>query len=325
LAGFDVVGCNEIDPKVFRVYERNHHPRHPYVCSIRDMLEMELPGALVDLDILDGSPPCTSFSSNGLRDKTWGQKKKFSEGQVLQRLDDLFFDFIALAERLRPRVVVAENVSGLIAGNSRGYVKEITAKFRAIGYRVQLFDLNAARMGVPQARRRVFFLAARGDLQLPRIRLDFNEPSITFRQVEAMVGPQEAERSLTPQQLRKYRSSTHGYAASAKWVRCSVAVSLGKSRRELLYRWNDRYKLSYSQPCRSLVGMDTLFHPAQARWLTLAEWSACGTFPTDMDWGDWGPKRAKWAIGMSVPPYMVQRIALEIRHQWGQALRGGSP
>ena len=91
LAGFDVIGCNEIDPKVFEVYKANHKPKHAFVCSIRDMVTAEnLPDDLFDLDILDGSPPCTSFSTAGVRERDWGKQKVFSEGQQLQRLDDLF-------------------------------------------------------------------------------------------------------------------------------------------------------------------------------------------------------------------------------------------
>jgi DNA (cytosine-5)-methyltransferase 1 len=49
---------------------------------------------LFDIDILDGSPPCSSFSMSGSREKAWGKNKKFREGQANQVLDDLFFHFI---------------------------------------------------------------------------------------------------------------------------------------------------------------------------------------------------------------------------------------
>ena len=49
------------------------------------------PEELLNLDILDGSPPCSTFSTSGKREKAWGVMKKFAEGQKLQRLDDLFF------------------------------------------------------------------------------------------------------------------------------------------------------------------------------------------------------------------------------------------
>ena len=64
-------------------------------------------------------------------------------------------------KKLKPKVVVAENVKGLIQGNARGYVKEIFKAFQNAGYSAQLFLLNASRMGVPQNRERTVFIANR--------------------------------------------------------------------------------------------------------------------------------------------------------------------
>lgn len=76
LAGFDVIGCNEIDPRMNKVYVANHHPRLNYLCDIREMVTKELPDELYHLDVLDGSPPCSSFSMSGVhggREKGWGK------------------------------------------------------------------------------------------------------------------------------------------------------------------------------------------------------------------------------------------------------------
>ena len=104
----------------------------------------------------------------------------FREGQAEQRLDDLFFDYIRLAKKLQPKVVIAENVKGLIQGNARAYVHRIKKEFEAAGYKVQLFFLNAASMGVPQKRERVFFICQRNDLNFPKLELKFNEEAINF-------------------------------------------------------------------------------------------------------------------------------------------------
>lgn len=129
LAGFDVIGCNEIDPKVNQVYVTNHAPRFNFLGDIRELRERErereLPPELYNLDILDGSPPCSTFSLSGNREKDWGKEKVFREGQTAQVLDTLFFDFIALAKALQPKVVIAENVKGLLMGNAIDYVRRI--------------------------------------------------------------------------------------------------------------------------------------------------------------------------------------------------------
>ena len=92
LAGYDCLGGVEIDPKVAATYERNLHPKILYNLDIRDFNALEdLPAELYNLDILDGSPPCTTFSMSGDREESWGKKKKFREGQAEQTLDDLSF------------------------------------------------------------------------------------------------------------------------------------------------------------------------------------------------------------------------------------------
>ena len=86
LAGCEVLGCCEIDPKMNEIYNRNHHPRFNFLMDIRDFNKIpdnELPEELFNLDILDGSPPCTTFSMAGEREESWGKKKKFRE--VLRR------------------------------------------------------------------------------------------------------------------------------------------------------------------------------------------------------------------------------------------------
>ena len=304
LAGFDVIGCNEIDPKVFEVYNRNHKPRHSFVCSIREMLTKDLPEELYQLDILDGSPPCTSFSTSGVRDRDWGKAKKFSEGQAHQRLDDLFFEFIALAAKLRPKIVIAENVTGIVKGKARGYVKEIVKAFKAAGYTVQLFNLNAAQMGVPQSRQRVFFVARRDDLGLDPIRLKFNEKPITMEAIALWLRGM----SFTIESIPKcYRPL---------WGKCDPGRSLATVHPNGSYFAAAR--LSGSRPACTLSANGRNFlHWSERRQLHVGEWCACSSFPMDMMWPDGStPAQKKWFMGMSVPPFMVQRIALEIRRQW---------
>ena len=165
LAGFDVVGCNEIDPRMAAIYKKNLNPKYIYVEDIREFVAREdYPPELYQLDILDGSPPCSSFSMAGRRKELWGVEHKFREGQKKQVLDTLFFDFIQLAKRLQPKVVVAENVKGLLLGEAKSYVRRIYDGFDDAGYYCQHWLLNAQNMGVPQRRERVFFICLRKDL-----------------------------------------------------------------------------------------------------------------------------------------------------------------
>ena len=184
LAGFEHLGGVEIDPKVAEVYKLNHNPKYLYNEDIRTFLTRdEYPEELYNLDVLEGSPPCSSFSLAGNREKDWGKKKVFAEGQAEQRLDDLFFDWIKLVDKLQPKIAIAENVKGMIIGSGRAYSKKIIEELNKIGYDVQLFLLNASTMGVPQKRERVFFICRRKNLNLPELQLNFNEKPIKFKEV----------------------------------------------------------------------------------------------------------------------------------------------
>lgn len=94
--------------------------------------------------------------------------------------------FLDVVEKLRPKVVVAENVKGLILGNARKYVNEIIRRFKELGYDVQIFLLNAAFMNVPQRRERVFFIANR--MGYGKLNLKFNEKEIKFGEIKSGKG-----------------------------------------------------------------------------------------------------------------------------------------
>lgn len=301
LAGYDVIGHCEIDPKIARMYRKNMHPKYAYIMDIREMNalpDVRLPPELFSLDILDGSPPCSVFSTAGNRDADWGKARRFREGQAPQTLDDLFFEFIKLAGRLRPRVVVAENVKGLLVGKARGYVHDIVKGFQQIGYDFQIFCLNAARMGVPQRRERVFFIGRRNDQVFPKLSLTFNEPPIPFGQVrtehgrpttshysELMRHKRRTDKDISDIIERIYGKKNSGFNNTILWDD-EVAPTITSNGQ--LYR-----------ACDNLVLSD-------------GDLIACQTFPVDYDFDGLS---VQYVCGMSVPPLMMRAIAAQIQRQ----------
>ena len=123
----------------------------------------QIPEELLHLDILDGSPPCTTFSMAGEREESWGKKKKFREGQAEQTLDDLSFVFIDTVAKLKPKCVIMENVEGLVLGEAFAYVQRIYTELNKHGYTTGHWVLKGEHMGVPQKRHRVLFVSFRND------------------------------------------------------------------------------------------------------------------------------------------------------------------
>lgn len=311
LAGCEVIGANDIDPEMAYHYKLNHNPKYYFLCPIKELLKKDLPDELFNLDILDGSPPCSTFSMAGNREKDWGKKKHFREGQSKQILDDLFFDYLDLVERLKPKVCIAENVKGLIQGNAKGYVKLIMNRFNEIGYRCQLFLVNAADCGVPQKRERVFFVALRNDI---------NKPKLILNPKHKWISAGEATNDLqvlTDDEIRYcfdlQKVSSQFWEKTNKGDNFSkVALSCGNKG------FFNHIRLNDLEPSATLVSgsatRNQLYHWDIKRGLTFREWKRLGSFPDDYQAKT--DKIGKYMIGMSVPPKMTYEVAKAVIEQW---------
>jgi DNA (cytosine-5)-methyltransferase 1 len=166
MAGYKVLWANEFIPAARETYHANFPDTVIDARDIRSVTGAEILAATGlaagELDILDGSPPCASFSMAGKRQHHWGKVKKYSD--TTQRTDDLFFEYVRLLRDLQPRRFIAENVSGLVKGVGKGFFLEILAGLKAAGYRVESRLLDAQWLGVPQARQRIFFVGVRSDV-----------------------------------------------------------------------------------------------------------------------------------------------------------------
>lgn len=313
LAGFDVIGCNEVDSRMMDVYCRNHDPKFPFIEPIQEFKKREdLPDELYNLDILDGSPPCSTFSMAGSREEAWGKMKHFREGQAEQVLDTLFFDFIDLAEKLQPKVVVAENVKGLLIGEAKDYVRRIYEAFDNAGYYCQHWLLDAQYMGVPQRRERVFFVCLRKNLaepflcqaslfeQVPFLRLEFNEPIIPFGEVVDYSG-----REVKSKVLRLLWENRRYGDIDQSVANIRLRGKNGNFGQSYVYETKISPTLTGKE--ESLILFN---HP---RFLGQSEVCCISSFPKDYIFCGQSPH---YVCGMSVPPVMMAQIASQIYEQW---------
>ncbi len=303
LAGCDVIAANDIDPEMAYHYKLNLKPKHYFLCPIKDLTKTKLPDELYHLDILDGSPPCSTFSMAGSREKAWGKKKHFREGQAEQVLDDLFFDYLDLVEHLKPKVAIAENVKGMLQGNAKGYCKMVIDRFRKIGYKPQLFLINAADCGVPQKRERVFFIALRDDIDRTKLVLAPKHRWISAGEATSDC-ENISERSLSPIHAKTWKFINEGESLSNYYERIHQ-----KSRSF------SEQKVNSKTPSCSLTSKPYHFlHWEYIRYLNYSEWKRLGSFPDDYQAKT--DKIGKYMIGMSVPPRMTEQVAKAVIQQW---------
>lgn len=149
MAGFDIPIANEYDKTIWETFKVNHPKTHLIEGDIRKVNEEEFPE---NVDGIIGGPPCQSWSEAG----------------ALRGIDDergqLFFDYIRILRRVRPKFFLAENVSGMLANRHNEAVQNIIRLFEESGYDVTLNLVNAKDYGVAEERKRVFYIGFRKDL-----------------------------------------------------------------------------------------------------------------------------------------------------------------
>lgn len=157
-AGFDVIWANEYDKEIWETYEKNHKNTVLDKRSIVDIPSNEVP----DCDGIIGGPPCQSWSAAG------------SKKGIADKRGQLFYEFMRILADKKPKFFLAENVSGMLVSTHQEALANIKQMFTDIGYDLSFQLLNVSNFGVPQDRKRVFFIGYRNDLG---IKFQFPKPT----------------------------------------------------------------------------------------------------------------------------------------------------
>jgi DNA (cytosine-5)-methyltransferase 1 len=316
MAGYKVLWANEFIEAARDTYKANH----PEVILTGEDIRL-IPGKTIlktlglkrgDLDLLEGSPPCASFSTAGSLDKAWGKVKTYSDS--VQRSDDLFFEYSRLIGELYPKVFIAENVSGLVKGRAVGYFKEILRDLKANGYEVEARLLDASYLGVPQARQRIIFVGVRNDLvKKYGIKPVFPKPinkRFTLRDVIGS-GLIDTKDSYLDEETG-FEIGLSKYAVGPEWENTPIGGSSEKYFQ--LVRPSLNKPVGTITATAGVVGAASVAHPLEKRKFNLKELRALQSFPADFILTGSYQQRAE-RIGRSVPPLMAKAIGDTIRNE----------
>ena len=159
MSGIDVVAFSENNADAIRTHLRNFENCQHIGSSVSGDIT-KIPDAEFEqygnIDIIFAGFPCQGFSNAG--------KKKTDDPR-----NSLFREVVRVASILQPQYVIGENVNGILARRTPGgkmVVDEITDCFEQIGYKVSYksYDMSFC---IPQSRKRVIFVASKGDIQMP--------------------------------------------------------------------------------------------------------------------------------------------------------------
>lgn len=300
LADGRVLLASEWDPSAAATYRANHPGT--------DLVEGDIAALSVDeilartglktgeLDILDGSPPCQGFSSVG--------KREFHDPRNV-----LFEQYVRILRGLRPRVLVMENVKGMVAGNMKVHFARIMRELKASGYRVRARLLNAMYFRVPQSRERVIFIGTREDLNV--------EPSHPLPQCRP-VTVREAWSHPTDIRQEQGRPVSPKVAALAKLI--PPGDSNGGGKYSLGLNGNTNYfglsRLAWDRPsftiCKAASRTACVMHPDYDCQISIPQAKRVCSFPDSFVLT--GKFSEQWArLGNSVPPNFMRAIAEHVR------------
>ena len=331
LAGGNVLCVNEFVEAARDTYRENYPYTKILSSDIKQLTGQDFLDATAleagELDILDGSPPCSAFSvagklshsTAGKHSDGWGQTKNYSDGKMVENIEDLFFEFLRVAKEIQPKVIIGENVAGLTVGEAKQYFNKIQNTFEEIGYDVSAKVLDSRYFGVCQTRTRVFFIGIRNDIT-EKIGLTFLNISSIFptgskdviplgQALEGLEYDEEEVKMLT----EKFSKTAYWRDTGSKMPQNPDKVLTGMDYHHKGHHFNLK-RVSLKVPAPTLTAMgsnDTTagaFHWSEPRKLTIGELKRIQSLPDDFKLtGKWNQKSER--IGRMVPPILLKEIA----------------
>lgn len=327
LAGYDIIGGIDFNEDATKTFKHNFPKAEVLNIDISSISDEDIKKTFKKVDIIVGGPPCQGFSSAN----RWQKEQDDPRNK-------LFFQYLRFVDVLQPKVVLIENVRGLLTRDN-GYAKErIETLLQGMGYSVQMRVLCASNYGVPQNRNRAIIVGIKGkdSFSFENIK---TLPKVT---VDDAIGELYSFENLQPQQMsfsdepstpyRKYLRRSDNllldheaiYPAEIVQKRISYVPQGGNWKDVPEHLWKtsrtNRHSSAYKrlkqdeQSCTIDTGNahSNYFHPLFNRIPSIRESARLQSFPDSFEFvGSRGSKYKQ--VGNAVPPLLAKAIALEIK------------
>jgi len=336
-AGYDVLIGVDFDDAALETFKENHANSEALKLDLFDHSNIDIIVNRLaakgvgekELDVLVGGPPCQGFSIAGPRDMN-------------DKRNRLYLAMVKLAERLKPRAILLENVPGMLITNDGIGAKRIISDFAEIGYTMTPKLMFAPDFGVPQIRKRVFFVGLRDEdkpFEFPKPLLKPEAyitcadaigdlPSLQLEDGNIIYGDEEQEYLSAPQNeyqklMRKNSKKVLNHIGSIPIEKTRKMISLipeGKNYKALPAEYQGIYKYHealtrYNSKKPSLTintGHRSHFHYKWNRIPTVRESARLQSFPDDFIF--YGNKSEQYRqVGNAVPPMLGFVVAEKIK------------
>ena len=333
-AGFDVVLGVDFDEAALETFKKNHGSAEAMKLDLFnheniDVIVNYLEERKIKLDVLVGGPPCQGFSIAGPRDMN-------------DKRNSLYLAMVKLAQRLQPQAVVLENVPGMLQTNGGIGAKRIVEDFAQIGYKMVPKLLYAPDYGIPQMRKRVFFVGLRDsdeDFVFPEPKFDKHDyytcedaisdlAPLQTDNGDIIYGDDIQDYATEPQSdyqklMRKNSQKVYNHIGSIPIEKTKKMISLvpeGKNYKALpeeyqgVYKYHEALTRYHSKKPSNTIntGHRSHFHYKWNRIPTVRESARLQSFPDDFIF--YGNKSQQYRqVGNAVPPILGQVVATQLK------------
>lgn len=333
-AGYDVILGVDFDDAALTTFKENHGNAEAIKLDLFnhnniDKIVTFIKDKNIELDVLVGGPPCQGFSIAGPRDMN-------------DKRNSLYLAMVKLADRLKPQAIVLENVPGMVQTNGGIGAKRIIQDFKEIGYKMTPQLLYAPDYGIPQIRKRVFFvglLDKETEFEFPEAIFDKEHyitcedaigdlPSLQTDEGEIIYGEEIQEYAKPAEndyqkRMRMNSGVVLNHIGSIPIEKTKKMISLvpeGKNYKALpeeyrgLYKYNEALTRYHSKkPSLTInTGHRSHFHYKYNRIPTVRESARLQSFPDDFIF--YGNKSQQYKqVGNAVPPILGYVIASKLK------------
>lgn len=320
MAGHHCLLGVDFNKEAIQTFERNHPQAKSYLGDIRDLTTKELKKLInpKEVEIVIGGPPCQGFSTVG-------------PGKTEDIRNKLFLEFVRIVKCCNPKVVLFENVTGLLAKKNQPVLEAIFKEFEKIGYRMEARVLSSEEYGVPERRRRTIIMGTKG-CGLPEFPAISHGPrgsqnlvtvSKAFKKLRSLDGKIYNHDKKTAQIKSQLDAKRLEHIPAGKGIRYPEDEKkyLPKKLRydinwnempEGRFRQTKLQRLDPKEPSPTILTSRTMYyHPRECRYLTAREAAACQSFPNEFVFC--GSLTAQFRqIGNAVPPVMAKALGEKI-------------
>jgi DNA (cytosine-5)-methyltransferase 1 len=320
MAGHKCILGVDNDQHAIETFKKNHKYAQGLLIDINKLTKKKLANLIdiKDVDMVIGGPPCQGFSTVG-------------KGDAQDARNDLFQQFIRIVKITNPKIVLFENVTGILAKKNEKTLNRIYHSFEKLGYQMDARVMSADEYGVPSRRRRTIIMGVKG------ARPSFPEITHGPRGKKPLVNVKKAFESMYTRSGQIHNHDLEGAKlknkTDIKRLQCippGEGIRYQKDEKKYLpprlrydvdwsslnekrFRQTKLQRLDWNCPAPTILTSRTMYyHPVESRYLTVREAASCQSFPTNFIFT--GSQTAQFRqIGNAVPPLLAKALGKEIR------------